>query len=353
MNPVFCMHKSAPVWAIGLLVATLAGAAIAQAPLPTVKVGARTVATGTEMDGVVEAVRQATVSAQAMGRVASLNVKAGERVRAGQVLATIDDRETQTGVARSTAQVAQAEAELANARAHLQRTRDLRQQGFVSQSALDIAEAQFKAAEAARAGAGAGARQARLAQSFTTVTAPFDGYVLETLVHAGDLAMPGKPVATVYAPQPLRVVVQMPASMAAQARTAQRVEIQVPGTAQWVAPSALQPVSAADPVSQTLTWKLDVPANSAAQMMAGQQTRVRFVGGSAQRMLVPETAILRRGELTAVYVRSGEAYALKAVRLGSVHAGGVEVLAGLKAGDEVAVHAVQAGLSAARASSGQ
>jgi len=353
MNRVFCMHKSAPVWAMGLLVAALAAPVAAQQTLPTVRVGASAVAMGTEMDGVVEAVRQATVSAQAMGRVASLNVKAGDRVRAGQVLATIDDRETRTGVARSTAQVAQAEAELANARAHLQRTRDLRQQGFVSQSALDVAEAQFKAAKAAREGAGAGDQQARLAQSFTTVTAPFDGYVLETLVQPGDLAMPGKPVASVYAPQPLRVVVQMPASMAAQARSAQRVEVQLPGSGQWVAPSGQQPLPAADPVSQTLTLRLDLPASAAAQVLPGQQARVRFVGGTTQRMLVPESAVLRRGELTGVYVRSGEAYALKAVRLGRVHAEGVEVLAGLKAGDEVAVHAVQAGLSAARSGSGQ
>lgn len=351
MNQVLFRHLSGPAWLLGLMLVALAVPAPAQQALPTVKVGASAVAMGTEMDGVVEAVRQATVAAQAMGRVASLNVKAGDRVRAGQVLATIDDRETQTGVERSAAQVAQAEAELANARAHLQRTRELRQQGFVSSSALDMAETQFKAAQAARDAVGAGARQARLAQSFTTVTAPFDGYVLETLAQAGDLAMPGKPVATLYAPQPLRVVVQMPASMAAQARAAQRVELQLPGSAQWVTPAGQQPVPAADPVSQTLTWRLDVPATVAAGFLPGQQTRVRFVGGSAQRMLVPESAVLRRGELTGVYVRSGDGYALKAVRLGSTHAGGVEVLAGLKAGDEVAVNAVQAGLSAARTGS--
>ena len=177
-----------------------AGLAWAGPQVPVVTLSAQAVNTGYEIDGVVEAVRQATVSAQATGRVASLQVKVGDKVRAGQVLATIDDRDTQTGVARSLAQVAQSEAELANAQANVQRTRDLRKQGFVSQAALDVAESQYKAAQAARAGAGAGAQQARLAQSFTQVTAPFDGYVLETLAQAGDLAVPGKPVAVVYAP---------------------------------------------------------------------------------------------------------------------------------------------------------
>ncbi len=318
--------------------------------VPVVALGARAVSTGYEIDGVVEAVRQATVSAQATGRVATLQVKVGDKVRAGQVLATIDDRDTQTGVARSQAQVAQSEAELANAQANVQRTRDLRKQGFVSQAALDVAESQFKAAQAARAGAGAGAQQARLAQSFTQITAPFDGYVLETLAQAGDLAVPGKPVATVYAPQPLRVVVQVPASMAQTARTAKSIELQVSGSGdatQWVAPTSQQGVTAADPVSQTLTWKMDVPAGVAAQMMPGQQTRVRFVGGAAQRMVVPQTAVLRRGELTGVYVATDKGFVLKAVRLGAAHGDSVEVVAGLKAGDAVAANAIQAGLAGA------
>jgi len=314
--------------------------------VPVVTLGARAVSTGYELDGVVEAVRQATVSAQATGRVSSLLVKVGDKVKAGQVLAAIDDRDTQTGVARSQAQVAQAEAELANALANVQRTRDLRKQGFVSQAALDVAESQYKAAQAGRAGAGAGAQQARLAQSFTQVTAPFDGYVMETLAQAGDLAVPGKPVATVYAPQPLRVVVQVPASMGAQARSAQRIELQV-GEA-WVQPAAQQGVTAADPVSQTLTWKMDVPSASAAQLMPGQQARVRFVGATAPRMVVPQAAVLRRGELTAVYVASDKGFVLKAVRLGVQHGDSVEVLAGLKAGDVVAANAIQAGLAGAQ-----
>lgn len=320
--------------------------ALAGPQVPVLTLGAQAVSTGYELDGVVEAVRQATVSAQATGRVSSLLVKVGDKVRAGQVLATIDDRDTQTGVARSQAQVAQAEAELANAQANVQRTRDLRQQGFVSQAALDVAESQFKAAQAGRAGAGAGAQQARLAQSFTQVTAPFDGYVMEALAQAGDLAVPGKPVAVVYAPQPLRVVVQVPASMGAQARSAQRIELQV-GDA-WIPPAGQQGVTAADPVSQTLTWKMDVPAAAATQMLPGQQTRVRFVGGTAQRMVVPQAAVLRRGELTGVYVASDKGFVLKAVRLGAQHGDRVEVLAGLKAGDVVAVNAIQAGLAGAQ-----
>ena len=114
--------------------------ALAGPQVPVLTLGAQAVSTGYELDGVVEAVRQATVSAQATGRVSSLLVKVGDKVRAGQVLATIDDRDTQTGVARSQAQVAQAEAELANAQANVQRTRDLRKLSgqAIAERSLDI-----------------------------------------------------------------------------------------------------------------------------------------------------------------------------------------------------------------------
>lgn len=339
---MFAVHRlSFWIWAL-----TLSAMAQAGPQVPVRSVGPQAVDSGYEIDGVVEAVRQATVSAQATGRVASLRVKVGDRVRAGQVLATIDDRDTQGGVARSQAQVAQAEAELAQAHANVQRTRDLRRQGFVSQAALDNAESQYQAARAGRDGAGAGAQQARLAQSFTQVTAPFDGHVLETLVQAGDLAVPGKPVVAIYAPQPLRVVVQVPTSVVSQVRSAQRMEFMAAG--QWIEAAAQQGVGAVDPVSQTLTWKLDVGANAAGHLLPGQPTRVRFVGAKVQRMVVPATAVLRRGELTAVYAAVANGFVLKAVRLGADQgAAGVEVLAGLRSGDRVAVNAVQAGLAGA------
>ena len=314
--------------------------------VPVLTVAPQSVPMGQAWSAQVEAVRQATVAAQASGRVLSLRVKVGDKVQAGQVLATIDDRDAQTSVARSQAQLAQADAELAQARVHVQRQRDLFEKGFVSAAARDAAQAQWAAALAGREAMGAGVQQARLAQSFTQVTAPFDGYVSETLVQAGDLALPGKPVATVYAPQPLRVVVQVPASQSPAASRADAWTLWA--GSQWVVPSAAQGTGAVDPVSQSLTWKLDVPANAAASLVPGQQTRVRLAGASAPRLLVPDSAVLRRGELTGVYVASGQGFVLKAVRLGAATAEGVEVLAGLRPGDVVATQAVQAGLAGAR-----
>lgn len=346
---------------LGVLVAVtalLVPSARAQAPaagpeVPVLALGERAVGAGLLIDGSLQAVRQSVLSAQASGRIASLNVKAGDRVKAGQLLAVIDDRATQAGVAQAQAGVAQAEANLANARAAFERTQQLRAQGFVAQAALDAAQAQFRAAEAGAAAARAGQAQASVAQGFTRLTAPWDGWVLATHAEAGSLAMPGAPVLTVYAPQPIRAVVYVPASQQPLSGQIRRVEVRLPD-GRWVQPVSQTALPTADPVSQTVEWRLDLSEADGAGQVPGRQVQVRFVGADAQRLVVPASALLRRGELTAVYVVTPRAdgtqgFALRAVRAGASHdEAGVEVFSGLKAGDRVALDPVKAGLAGAR-----
>jgi RND family efflux transporter MFP subunit len=339
-----------------LLLHAVAGAAapdLSGPEVPVLKAAAQPVAVGMEFDGVVEPVKQSTVSAQASGRIVSLAVEAGDKVRAGQLLATIDDRESQTALQRSQAQVAQADAEMRNAQAHAKRTRELQAKGFVSSAALDSAEATLKAAQASRDQAAAGERQSALAQGFTRVTAPYDGWVRETLAQAGDLATPGKAILTLYAPAPLRAVVHVPLSRSAAARSASQVEVRIPGASgngAWIKPVSLEMLPVADAVAQTAEWRLQLPPGQAAPLAPGQQVRVRFSGTQAVRMLVPASAVLRRGELTAVYVASPQSgFVLKAVRLGADHGGaGIEIVAGLRPDDLVALDPVRAGLAGAR-----
>jgi RND family efflux transporter MFP subunit len=353
VRPFFATHAQRTLASLALAVTALAHAAPG-VEVQVVKAGPQAVTVGIELDGVVEPVKQSTVAAQASGRISLLAVKAGDHVRAGQLLATIDDRESQTRVQRSRAQTAQADAELRNAQAQVQRTRELQLKGFVSKAALDTAETVFKAAQAARDQATAGQRQSVIAQEFTRVTAPYEGWVLETLAQTGDLAVPGKPLLTLYAPLPLRAVVQVPASRAAAARAATSVQVQIPdgdGGGQWISPVARAMLPAADPVAQTLEWRLDLPAAAARTVAPGQQVHVRFAAAAQRRVVVPASAVLHRGELTAVYVASpnGAAFVLKAVRLGADHgAAGVEILAGLDAADWLALDPVKASLGGAR-----
>lgn len=345
---------SLPQWAVrGASMVTFVAATVVHAQpqsIPTVVVQPKSGGAVLLLDGVIEAVKQSTVSAQASGRIATLAVKAGDKVRAGQTLATIDDREASVGVQRSQAQVNQAEAELRNAQASLERTKDLETKGFLSKAALDSANAQYQSAVAMREQAIAGARQSGIAQGFTRITAPFDGWILQTHVQAGDLAVPGKPLLTVYAPQPLRAVVQVPASRTQSVQSATQTSVKVEaGQDQpvWITPTARTAIPSADPVTQTTEWRLDLPTKEAASLVPGQQVQVQFLqaqSGAVNRLTIPLVAIVRRGELTAVYVRMGPSFSLRAIRLGAPQGKeSVEVLAGLKAGDEVALNPMRAG----------
>ena len=141
----------------------------------------------------------------------ALLVRAGDTVKAGQALARIDERDATASLARSDAAVSQADAQARQARVQLERTRSLATQGFVSAAAVDSADSQWKAAQAGLQQAQASRSQAALVRGNSLVTAPFAGLVLATHVDGGDLAAPGRAIATLYEPGRLRAVVQIPA----------------------------------------------------------------------------------------------------------------------------------------------
>jgi RND family efflux transporter MFP subunit len=253
--------------------------------------------------------------------------------------------------ARSDAAVLQAQAALRDAQQVLELNRELRKSGFLSAAALDGAENQVKSAQAAVGQAQAARTQATVAQGFADLTAPFDGVVLETHVEAGDLALPGRALVTLYQPGQLRVVAYVPASRVADMVASTEVLVVLPD-GRTLVPTTREMQPTADPVSQTVEWRLPLPA-AANGLRPGQMVRVRATGGAGAethgdaRMTVPREAILRRGELTAVYVATDKGFMLRAVRVGPTQADKVEVLAGLRPGERIALDPVRAGMPGA------
>lgn len=297
-------------------------------------------------EAVVEAVQQATVAAQVQGRVVEVRADAGSRVKQGDVLMRIDQREAAQSVAGADAEVAQAQANLANAKASYERTKNLIAQKFVSQSALDAAQSAYRAAEAQLKSAQAGRGQAGTAQSFTTITAPMSGIVAQRHTELGEMATPGKPLITVYAPGELRATADVPQYKLAQVRETLRARVEFPESRRWVDARSVTVLPTADARTHTVRVRVNLPQDSDAAV-PGLFARVHFVTGRARKLLVPGQAVLRRGEVTAVYVIDAQgAPTLRQVRLGEAVAdGSVEVLAGLAAGERVALEPVKAGIS--------
>ncbi len=343
---------------IPIAAALLLGTALAQTAdpagirVPTVRVGAAAAGALLELDAVLEPVRQATVTAQVGGNVLALRVAAGDKVRRGQALVQLDDREVRANTARSDAAVVQAQAELRNAQQVLERNRALQKNGFLSAAALDSADNQVKSAQAAVAQAQAARSQASVAQGFAAVAAPFDAVVLTTHVQTGDLALPGRALVTIYQPGLLRAVAQVPASRVALVNTAKQVAVVLPD-GQRLTPTARDMQPTADPVSQTVEWRLPLPA-AATNLRPGQMVRVQAQTAEPansdqgnDRLSLPARAVLRRGELTAVYVAAADGFLLRAIRVGPAHGDTVDVVTGLRSGERVALDPVRAGLPGA------
>lgn len=289
-------------------------------------------------DGVVQALRQTVVAAQVPGAVVALDVKAGDTVRAGQVLLRLDARAAEQTAAAGAAQVQAARAAQDAATKDFERQQQLFRQNFISRAALDRAEAQFKATQAEAAAQLANAGAARTQSGFYVVKAPYDGVVSEVSVVLGDMAMPGRPLLTLHDPRLLRVSVAVPQQVAARLAPGQALQVELPGLpAGRITPVKTQLLPAVDPATHTLELRLELPADlrgAAPGMFA--RAWLPVAAAADARLYVPARAVVRRAELAAVYVIGSEGRPLlRQVRLGRVQGDVVEVLAGVSAGEQV------------------
>ena len=299
-------------------------------------------------EGVVEAVRQSTLAAQVSGRVVALNVKAGDAVKAGQVLAQIDARSAVQAEAASQSQVREARANLANVKAKYERSKQLFAQKFISQAALDQAQAEYLAAQEQTAAAIANAGQAATSKSFTTISAPYTGVVASTEAEVGDMAIPGKALLTMFDPRELRVTATLPQAVLAKVRLDAPVKIEIPMLDRSLTARGVTVLPVADTRTHTTRVRLALPET--AGVLPGQYARALFVTGQTRAIAIPAAAVLRRSEVTAVYVLDGSGNArLRQVRLGEPAGEGlVEVLTGLAPGERVSLDPVRAGVEASK-----
>jgi RND family efflux transporter MFP subunit len=320
----------------------LAAPAFSQTTAALRTVEPRAVQLSLPAEAVVEATRQAVVATQVSGRIVAVKAEAGDRVKAGQLLMQVDAREAGENVAAARAQLVQAEA-------HFLRTRNLFKQKFVSQAALDAAEAQLKSARAQAGAAGVGA-------SHAAVTAPLAGIVALRHAELGDLAMPGKPLVTVFEPKGLRAIASIPQYKLKDAQQAKTARVEFPETRRWLDGARVEILPTVDAQSHTATARVYLPddAEQLKGIVPGMAARVHFVVGEARKLTVPPAAVVRRGEISAVYVVADGKARLRQVRLGEAVADGeLEVLAGLAAGEQVSLDPVKTGIEMKQSATGK
>lgn len=303
------------------------------------------------VDGVVEAQRQTVLAAQVAGAIVEIAVRPGDRVRAGQMLMRLDARAAEQAASASEAQGQAARAGLQLAQRELERQQQLFKQHYISQAALDQALSQYQATRAQLDAQLAQLGVARTQSGQHLLRSPYDAVVAEIPVSLGDMAMPGRPLLTVYDPKALRVTAHVPQSQAGAKTPEGLIEIEIPGLAARLLPLRRQWMPTVDAATHSQQLRLDLPQTSAgAQALSalspGMFARVWLDGAdpapAAQAgrppLLIPRSAVLQRAELKLVYVivpQTGQAL-LRQLRLGAQRGEQVEVLSGLSAGERIA-----------------
>lgn len=320
---------------------------LAAEPVATAPAAQREVDLTYTADAVVEAVRQSTVSAQISGRIKEILFDVGDRVKKGQVILRIDESEVAQGLAEARAVLAQAEANFASAKSHYERAERLFARGFVSQAALDKARAEFQAAQSQVNARRAAAGIASTTRGYATVVAPYSGVVLARHVELGETVVPGKPLMTGFDPGQLRAVATVPQHKLKEIQPKAGVTVEFPVLGKSVKAASLTFQPAADPRTHATKVRLELPTGLEG-VYPGMFARAHFVVGRGSKLTVPASAVVRRSEVAGVYVMDARgALQLRQLRLGEPVADGqIEVLAGLSAGERVALDPVKAGIPA-------
>lgn len=300
---------------------------------PTVRVVAEDSSVVMAWPGTVSSRTEARVSPKIASRIEAILVRAGDRVKRGQILVRLDERSLQARLAQARAGLSAAQAEGVRSRTDAQRTENLYRREAATQQTLDHAVAATRAADAKVREAQSAIQEVEALFAETTLRAPFDGVVLQRHREPGDTAMPGTPVVTILEPGWLRVEAAIPLSCASSIREGQQLTVRDGGTARRQNAAVEEIAPSADPNTHTLLVKARLPRDTS--LLPGAFVHIEQVCGQQRSLMIPDSAVSRSGQIESVrLVRDGRVQ-LRHVRTGKRVEDRVEVLSGLEEGDAI------------------
>ncbi|MBS1200012.1 MAG: efflux transporter, family, subunit [Proteobacteria bacterium] len=293
-------------------------------------------------DGIVEAVQQATIAAQTSGRIVALGRDVDDPVARGDMILRISGVEQRARLDGAQQALTEARAVAAEARARYARVSDLAARKLLSGADLDRATADRDAAEARLASAEAGVAAAQEQFGYTEIRAPFAGVVTARHVEVGEAVSPGQPLTAVAALGALRVNVDVPQAFADEIRGLGAARVYAGKQVLDSAQVTVFPAAAS--ASNTVRVRIDLEPG-VGDLYPGMFVKAGFRSGEPAALRVPARVVVRRSEVTAVYVVGEDRQVrLRQVRLGRQAGDEYEVLAGLSAGERVAADPVAATL---------
>jgi RND family efflux transporter MFP subunit len=305
-------------------------------PLPNqgiTRVNEHTVPVTYDLVGTVQSMTPVDAASRVAARVIAVLVRAGQPVRRGAVLVQLDRSDLAAQVAQSAAELDGARAELVKSAADFKRYAELLKRGSVTPHEYDNVAAAYHAAVARLHRASAGLRAAQAALTYATVRAPLDGLVVERLVEPGDMALPGKPLVRLYDQKALRVELEALQSLARKVAVGLPIRIMTDSYGSGFLTRINEIVPAADP--RTRSFRLRAAISPEAGLKPGMFVHAELACGMEKILTVPQSAVQIVGQLSTVRVVKDGEIELCPVALGRKFSQQIEVLAGLRAGDQV------------------
>jgi membrane fusion protein (multidrug efflux system) len=304
-------------------------------PESVVQIVTEEITTGPVISGTLAADREAQVRAEAGGAVVAVLAEKGQAVRAGQVLARIDDPAVGAQGISAASAVRSAEQAVSIAARNVERNQSLNAAGAVADRDLETARNQLAAAQSQLAAARAQQSGVSKQASKTTVRSPISGIVSDRPVSAGDVVAPGAALFTVVDPGSMRLEGNVPASDLGQVRPGAAVRFTVTGYPGQTFSGTVSRVNpAADPVTRMVPIYVSIP-NNGGTLVSGLFAEGRVEAQARQGILVPASAVDERGVQPAVLRLAGGKVERVAVTLGvrMSETDRVEITSGVNAGD--------------------
>ena len=317
--------------------------------LESVEVTLQSLAREFRLDGVVEAINRATVSAQTGGSIQQMLVDVDDYVEKGEVILQLKDVSQQAQLKKAQAGEKEAISNLAKAEDEFERIKGIYAKKVVSKSQMDDATHALSAAKARLESARASLEEAREQLSYTRVKAPYSGIVIERHVEAGETVQPGTKLMTGVSLDKLRVNVDVPQSLINKIRQFGKAfvytDAELNGEQHQVVVEKITIFPIADHASNTFKVRLDLPAGIKG-LFPGMFVKTSLITGEKQVLMVPQESIVYRSEVTAVYVILDDGTInFRHVRLGNASNGSQVILSGLSAGENVALDPIKAGIA--------
>lgn len=294
-----------------------------QSPLaaPVASAASRGIDSVVAASGALASRNSSVLSSKIMGRVAFVGGQEGDQVAEGRVLLRIESGEI-------TAQVVQAQAAYDNARLQYDRIKGLYDAKASTQIEMDQATLGLRTAEA-------GLKAAKAMESYTVITAPIAGQIVEKRINLGEMAMPGQPVLKIEDNRHLRLEVTVKEQDLPHIHAGGKAKVLIdalPG--KELAGTVAMVVPASDIRTHSFIVKVDVPREKG--LITGMYGKALFSTGRRQAVLVPGSAVVETAGITGVYVVGADGIvSFRMVQLGERQGGEVEVVTGIAAGDRV------------------